>query len=53
MGARLKLNRAFFNGSFLLAAVAGLLTQSLLVFVITLALLLVASLLTGEIRIKR
>jgi len=50
MGARQKLNRAYFNGSLVLAGVAGLLTQSWLIFGLALAALLVSNLYTDEIR---
>jgi hypothetical protein len=57
MGARRQLNRAFFNGSLLLAAAAGALTGSWLVFGLALAVLvavLVAgNLYLGEIRPSR
>ena len=50
MGARQKLNRAFFNGSLLLAGIVGVFTQSWLVFGLTLAALLALNLWMGEIR---
>ena len=50
MGAREKLNAAYLNGSLLLAAVAGCLVESWLVFVLTLAVLLVLNLYAREIR---
>jgi len=50
MSARLKLNVAFFHGSFLLAAVVGGLTQSWPVYFVTLAVLLGVNLYAGEIR---
>ncbi len=50
MSARHKLNRAFINGSLLLASAAGALTGSWLVFGAALAALLAANLCTGEIR---
>ena len=53
MSARQKLNRAFLNGILLLAAILGAAAQSWLVFTIALALLLIASVITGEIRMNR
>jgi type IV secretory pathway TrbD component len=53
MGARTKLNRAFFNGSLLLAAAVGLVTNSWLVFGFVLVILLALNLLSGEIRPRR
>ncbi len=50
MSARHKLNRAFVNGSVLLAGAAGALTGSWLIFGLSLAALLAANLYTGEIR---
>ena len=50
MGARQKLNRAFFNGSLLLSGVAGILTGSWFVFGLTLAVLLALNLWAGEFR---
>jgi 1,4-dihydroxy-2-naphthoate octaprenyltransferase len=50
MSARHKLNRAFVNGSLLLAGVAGALTGSWLVFGLALAALVTANLYTGDIR---
>ena len=53
MGARQQLNRAFFNGSLLLAAAAGALTGSWLVFGLALAVLVAGNLYAGEIRPTR
>ena len=50
MGARQKLNAAYFHGSLLLAAIAGWLAQSWLVFFVTVAILLVLNLYAREIR---
>jgi hypothetical protein len=50
MGARHKLNRAYFHGSLLLAALAGLVAGSWLVFGLALVGLVVVSVATGEIR---
>jgi len=50
MGARQKLNAAYFHGSLLLAAVVGGLAQSWLVFFITVAVLLGLNLYAREIR---
>jgi hypothetical protein len=52
MGARQKLNRAFLNGSLLLASLAGVLTGSWMVFATALVLLLIASVVAGEIRLR-
>jgi hypothetical protein len=53
MGARQKLNRAFFNGSLLLSGAAGILTGSWLVFGLSLAALLVLNLWASEIRLRK
>ena len=53
MGARQKLNRAFFNGSVVLACVAGAATGSWLVFGLALVALTVVNFATGEIRCNR
>ncbi len=53
MSARQKLNIAFFNGSLLLAGVAGLIAQSWLVFGLVLAVLVVANLCRDEIRVSK
>jgi hypothetical protein len=53
MGARHKLNQAYFFGSLLLAGVFGGLTQSWLFFVLALFVLLAANLYAGEIRPPR
>jgi hypothetical protein len=50
MGARQKLNAAYFQGSVVVAAVAGLLADSWPVFFITLAVLVGANLCAGDIR---
>ena len=50
MGARRKLNQAFFTGSVLLAGAAGALAQSWSVFFIALVVLLLSNLYLGEIR---
>jgi hypothetical protein len=50
MGARRKLNEAFFTGSVLLAGAAGALAQSWAVFFIALAVLLLSNLYRDEIR---
>lgn len=50
MGARKKLNQAYVTGSLLVAGVIGLATESLVVFIVALAILLVGNLYTGEIR---
>jgi hypothetical protein len=53
MGARAKLNRAFFNGSLLLACVAGAVTGSWLVFGLALAALVAVNIATSEIRFSK
>lgn len=50
MGARTKLNQAFFNGSLLLACAAGVVTGSWLAFGLALAALVAVHVLAGEIR---
>ena len=50
MGARQKLNQGYFAGSLLLAAFIGGVTQSFLAFLLTLVVLLVLSLQSGDIR---
>ena len=53
MGARQDLNRIHALGSFGLAAIAGLITNSWLVFAVVMAILIAISLFTGEIRPRR
>lgn len=53
MGARKKLNAAYFGGSFFIAGVLGLLTGSWTIFALTLAVLLVLNCYDGSIRPKR
>jgi len=53
MGARQKLNSGYVNGSLFLAALAGAVTQSFLVFAITLTILLVVNFNNREIRPQR
>jgi hypothetical protein len=50
MGARQKLNRAYFFGSLLVASMIGGLAQSWLAFLLALLVLLATNLLMGEIR---
>lgn len=50
MGARAKLNAAYFHGSLLLAALLGLLVQSWPLFILALIVLLISNLYSGEIR---
>ena len=50
MGARQKLNHAFFTGSVLLAGAAGALAQSWAVFFVALGVLLLSNLYLREIR---
>lgn len=53
MGARQQLNRAFFNGSLIVAALIGLATESWLIFALTFGVLLTSNLIFNEIRPKR
>jgi hypothetical protein len=53
MTARTKLNRAFFNGSLLLAATAGALSGSWWIFGLTLASLLALNIASDEIRLHK
>jgi hypothetical protein len=50
MGAREKLNGAFFTGSLFLAAAAGTFTESWTVFLVGLVILVTLNFCTGEIR---
>lgn len=50
MGTRTKLNHSYFLGSLCLAAVAGGLSQSVPIFLLTLAVLVTLNVCTGEIR---
>ena len=50
MGAKRKLNASHFEGALAVAALAGVLSESFAVFWITLAGLLIASVMSGEIR---
>ncbi len=53
MGARQKLNAGYFQGSLLLAALAGGLSSSWGVFAVALGLLIVGNVIAGDIRGKR
>ena len=53
MSARQKLNLAFLNGSLLLAGVLGLSTDSGMVFVVALIVLLAGNLIQEEIRFRK
>jgi 1,4-dihydroxy-2-naphthoate octaprenyltransferase len=53
MGARQKLNSAYFIGAFALAVLVGLATQSWVVFLVTLAVLVASQVYTGQIRPDR
>jgi hypothetical protein len=53
MGARTKLNLAYFNGSLMIAALLGLLAESWPLLFVTLAVLLAANLYFREIRPTR
>jgi hypothetical protein len=50
MGAKAKLNSAFFNGAVVIAGLVGWLAGSWLVFLIALAILLLGSVYAGNIR---
>jgi len=50
MGARQKLNSAFFNGAILLGVTFGMATQSIIVAICVFALVVGMSLYSGEIR---
>ena len=50
MGAKQKLNSASFMGAFLIAGILGLVTNSLAVFLLAGATLLVAGWMVGDIR---
>ncbi len=52
MGARQKLNSGYFNSALLLAALAGWLGGSWVVFVVALMALLVSSMLANDIRFR-
>jgi hypothetical protein len=53
MSARQRLNRAFFNGSLLIAGVVGAATGSLLTSGLTLAVLVAFNIAVGEIRFRK
>lgn len=53
MGARTKLNTAYFTGSLIAAGLAGGVTQSWPVFLLALATMLASNLFMREIRLKR
>jgi hypothetical protein len=53
MGARTKLNAAYFTGSLIVAGLAGGVTQSWAVFAVALAVMLVSNVCLNEIRLKR
>ena len=53
MGARQKLNKTYFAGSFLLAALAGAATDSWIVFGAAFVGLLVSNVCLGDIRPRR
>lgn len=50
MGAKRKLNGAYFNGAVIVASVIGWLAGSWMAFLAALGMLLVASVMAGEIR---
>ena len=53
MGARTKLNKAYLNGSLVVAAALGLVTQSWIVFLGSAALGIGISLYSGDIRLGK
>lgn len=53
MKARQKLNKAFFNGSLVVATVVGIVTDSWQAFGLTLLVLLAIHLCAGEIRLSK
>lgn len=53
MGARTRLNQAYFNGSLMIAAVLGLLAESWPLFFLALAVLLASNVYLDEIRPSR
>ncbi len=53
MGAREKLNEAFVTGSIVMAAIAGWMTGSWLVFIIAAAIMLAMNVHDGDIRPSR
>lgn len=53
MGARNRLNAAYFHGSVFVAALVRWLMQSWLIFALTLVVLLVGNVAAGEIRVHK
>ena len=53
MGARHKLNQAYFNGSLIIAGVVGLATESFGLFVVVLGVLIMCNMHSGEIRLDQ
>lgn len=53
MGARTKLNAAHVNGALVIAVIVGIALQSLLAFLVTLAVGVALAFLTGGIRLDR
>lgn len=53
MSARRKLNRAYVNGSFIVAGIAGMATGSWVVFLVAAGILLTLNVANGEIRPPR
>lgn len=53
MGARTRLNQAYFNGSVLIAALVGVLAESWPLFFLALGVLVASNLYLGEIRAGR
>jgi hypothetical protein len=53
MNARGKLNRAYLNGSLLIAGAVGLVTQSWTIFAVTFVVLLVMDVCSDNIRLRR
>jgi len=50
MGARHKLNQAYFNGSLIIAGVVGMATESVGFFIVVLGVLVMFNLHSGDIR---
>lgn len=50
MGARHKLNQAYFNGSLLIAGAVGLATGSLAIFIVVFGVMVMLNLHSGDIR---
>ena len=53
MGARHKLNQAYFNGSLIIAGVVGMATESIGIFIVVLGVLVMFNLHSGDIRTNK